>query len=235
MRLQQVLLTGCVSVVLLASIIAGGGLPYAGKFRKRSELDLRTLIPPQGVMHGWRIEILPVGQTPEVSRAVQRILDYDDVLYVAASSKGQRVSVFIAYWREGKVTPRVVASHTPDVCWVEAGWTRDLAITNGSIAIAGISLWPAQERVMSFKGEKEHLLFWHIVGDRPFSYGAQSPPWYAIFKDLAVFGTAQRNKQLFVRFSTNGGVEDLLENPVIRSMIAQLPQLRVREFGERSH
>src|SRR5690606_27133761 len=34
-----------------------------------------------------------------------------------------RLSVYVAYWEPAKMSSRLVAGQTPDVCWVGAGWT----------------------------------------------------------------------------------------------------------------
>ena len=71
---------------------------------------------PTGVP-GWRVRNLPLGQNESVRSAVEKTLNYDDVVYREYAKGGVVAGVYAAYWGAGKMPTRLVASHTPDRCW----------------------------------------------------------------------------------------------------------------------
>lgn len=58
-------------------------------------------------------------------KAVGELLNYSQGLHWDyLGPNGQRLSVYLAYWSADKMSSRLVAGHTPDVCWVAGGWKR---------------------------------------------------------------------------------------------------------------
>jgi hypothetical protein len=63
-----------------------------------------------------------IAATPEMKRAVDELLNFDDAAFFTYTKGEDRVSVYIAYWKPGTMPQRLVSGHTPDVCWVGNVW-----------------------------------------------------------------------------------------------------------------
>lgn len=69
-------------------------------------------------MDGWEFESQPVGE------AAMRVLATTNLVNgTFRSTEGQRVTVFAADWHADDGGAMSVVQHTPDICWVGAGWT----------------------------------------------------------------------------------------------------------------
>ncbi len=137
------------------------------------------------------------------------------------SADNLRGSFYAAYWQPGKMSHRLVASHTPDVCWVGGGWrcvirgTESLSGPQGSLEV--------QHRVFEQGGRVEHVMFCHLVGGRELSYRTgQEPPWHAVFTDIFKHGTRQREEQLFLRISSNRPVREFKESAPVELFVQRL-------------
>lgn len=172
----------------------------------------------------------PIAETEEMMRAVDEALNFDDAIFRTYELADARVAVYAAWWRPGKMSPRLVAGHTPDVCWPANGWVRDAACEAEFAALGGqltaAGFLPGECRVFSGAGRPEHVVFWHKVGDEVKSYGnAWAPPWWAIFDEMRRDGLDLRQEQLFVRLSSNRPIEELLARPEIGPLIESLRSL----------
>jgi len=118
--------TNWLIVSLAALLVFAAGLVVYGSTRplKRTFYgQVIDLVPKQeDLPPGWTVEYKPIADTPEMKAKVDELLNYDDAVYAVYSKGLQRISVYIAYWTPGKMSQRLVAAHTPDVCWVGAGW-----------------------------------------------------------------------------------------------------------------
>lgn len=154
---------------------------------------------------GWKAIARPIAETPEMQQAVGEILNYDDACFVDyISPSGERLSLYIAYWKAGKMPSRAIAGHTPDVCWVSNGWeiVEATQIDRWGVPPAEIPL--AESRVFKTNNATENVLFWHLVGGEVVSYGAgRGVPWHAVFSDAWQHGLNQRKEQFFVRLSSD--------------------------------
>lgn len=81
---------------------------------------MAELLPPAPL--GWSRTEQPIADTPEMRQKVDELLSFDDGVFYIYTSGSLRLSVYVAYWQPGKMSSRLVAGHTPDVCWVGAGW-----------------------------------------------------------------------------------------------------------------
>lgn len=72
----------------------------------------------------WKMVSLPLGSSPEQSKVVEETLQCDRAINLQYTRDEFRISVYTGYWRPGKIPVHLVARHTPDVCWVAAGWRR---------------------------------------------------------------------------------------------------------------
>ncbi|EIP97611.1 Protein of unknown function (DUF3485) [Opitutaceae bacterium TAV1] len=211
-------------------LVTGVGLVVYGNSRipePRFHGKLKDLLPPPPP--GWTMTEKPIADTPEMQKAVGELLNYDDGVFVDYSDGTNRLSVYIAYWKPGKMSHRLVAGHTPDVCWVGNGWKKEESGTVTGLTVNGKSLPPAEGRIFSTQGHKEYVWFWHIVGSEAKSYATgKQPPWYAIITDLVERGINQREEQFFIRLSAGTPINGLVLEPIM-SLIQ--PKLSLA-FGE---
>ncbi|KAB2919443.1 MAG: exosortase-associated EpsI family protein [Dechloromonas sp.] len=175
-----------------------------------------NLLPASELISDWEIAIMPVAATPEMKKAVAEMLNYDDAVFVNYVRGKMRISVYIAHWNPGKMSHRLVAGHTPDVCWTQAGWQCESGRTVSDLEVRARRLQPAELRTMTQRGVTEYVIFWHLVGNQAVTYGTNwRPPWYAMFLDIWQSGLQLRKEQLFVRISSNQPLGDFwLAEPV---------------------
>lgn len=166
--------------------------------------------------------------------AVVRILQYDDVLYRSYRRQGTEVQVYVAYWKPGSVPYGQAGVHTPDTCWVNAGWTMD-AKTNccemtGGPRSSKLGEW----RQFSLKGTSLQVFFWHLVGDRVHNYDQYG--WRNgffglldrvpnLFRDIRRYGFNLAQEQLFIRISSNVDFDTLKEDPAFGELLSRLDGL----------
>jgi hypothetical protein len=183
---------------------------------------LREVVPAE--LPGWTVRDGRVAETEEMKRAVGELLNFDDVVLRTYRQGGREFEIYAAYWRPGKMAPRLVAGHTPDVCWVAAGWMVRERVSQGPRAGAPGLATPAQFRVFAGQsGAVREVWFWHRSGDESVDYAAAgAPPWWAIFSDLARHGLDQRRSQHFVRLSANVPFAELVEEPGFLAALAAL-------------
>jgi hypothetical protein len=170
----------------------------------------------------WAVSEKPIAETPEVAKAAGELLNFDDAVFRIYHRGTQRFDVYAAYWRPGKMSERLVAGHTPDVCWVAAGWTSvsQEPLRSDLAASAG---FPACGQYRIFKdpqGSTRRVVFWHKAGDGFVNYDSEGgvPPWWAVFTELADHGLKPRGSQYFVRISSNVPWEDLARDSDFRAM-----------------
>jgi len=210
------------SGVLLLAILAtfqGPRKPQERSFHSR----LENLLPP--APGGWARVVRPIADTVEMQNAVNRVLNYDDAVFADYTRGADRVSIFMAYWVPDKMSYRLVAGHTPDICWVGNGWQRTgtagTAILNRT---GGQALPPAEKRTFELSGRTEHVWFWHLVSARVFSYGTGGmPPWHAIITDLFRRDLDPRGEQFFIRISASAPITEPRLRPASDVILDNLP------------
>ena len=52
----------------------------------------------------------------------RRILQFDEMVYRSYRQGGVEVQIYAAYWKPGSAPYGQAGVHTPDTCWVNAGW-----------------------------------------------------------------------------------------------------------------
>ena len=152
----------------------------------------------------------------------------------ARAGGGGRVSIYIAYWRAGKMASRLVAGHTPDVCWVNNGWKR--------IAAEQVTAWGREDRIIpsaevrafEIRGQTEHVVFWHLSGGESVSYGTMgSAPWYAVITDLWAKGLDQNPEQFFFRVSAPVPLDEQALQMVVDPIVSQILAVSNSDRGRR--
>ncbi len=223
MKIRAVLIfTG---VVLLTAV----ALQVYSATRMEAEparVPLADLVPKE--LAGWTAREGQVAETQEMKRAVGELLNFDDVVLRTYRRGGVEFEIYAAYWRPGKMSHRLIAGHTPDVCWVAAGWTMvERGTADGPVATGAREVDLVQRgeyRVFKDpRGMQRYVRFWHLSGGEPVSYDvAGTPPWWAVFSDFKRFGLNQRRSQYFVRVSANVPFAELTGDAGFRAAMATL-------------
>ena len=143
--------------------------------------------------------------------------------------------MYFAHWEPGRMSPRLIATHTPDVCWKGGGWEDrpDLEKRPGvgayteaeTVALleAKAGLMAGQFRIFQNKNNVQNLLWWHIYGGEIYNYDTHwTPPWFAMFTDLLNHGLNQRSEQWFVRIGSTEPYSALWSDPGFQQVIHQL-------------
>ena len=181
----------------IETVVPDSPKPYQGSLRHEIEMALNGT--------GVKIEFLPLATSYEMKQRINEALNYDDAIYAVLQSGRSRIYVYIAYWSTGKMSSRLIAGHTPDICWVCNGWVVEKAESEYRVQDGKNRRYiPAEYRIMSSKHDRQHVLFWHIADRKSISYKTQgAPPWYATFTDIMNNGARQRPEQIFIRINSN--------------------------------
>ncbi len=186
---------------------------------------------------GWTVTDLPIAETAEIQRAVGELLNFDDALLRSYRRGGKQFDVYAAYWKPGKMSERLVAGHSPDVCWVAAGWTPVSQETPPPLRQPSMDAWlpeAGQYRVFQDRrGVARWVVFWHVAGDRQIDYGQGVPPWWTVFSDLARRGFNQRSSQHFIRVSANVSWDELAGEEGFREVLSGVGALLDSEKSRR--
>lgn len=113
---------------------------------------------------GWEVRTLALAETPEQSKIVESTLDYDCVYNLQYTKDDFRISVYAAYWMPGKTPIHLVARHTPDVCWVAAGWRSAIHAQIENLALGpNTAISHAEHRIFMRDEQTEHVCFFHVI------------------------------------------------------------------------
>jgi len=220
-NIHRCLLAGVAGVLVVAiGLVVYGALQTPARSFTGRVADL--LPPPPD---GWTRETKAIAETPEIKNAVTELLNYTDALLVDYTKGHRRVSVYVAYWEPGRMSPRLVAGHTPDVCWVGNGWKNETAVRPATPTPSPADRLMAQERVFSLRGQTEYVWYWHLVGNRVRPPAARQETWQAEIADMLRQGLGQRQEQFFIRISSNEPFEPDLSDPMIARLLLALPQV----------
>lgn len=207
-------------------LFGGAALALAGVVALQAWATLRR--QPKETLSAKLVTVLPdeidgaktkdeaIAASEEMKKAVTELLDYDDAAFRIYQLPRQRVSVYVAYWKAGKMSPRLVAGHTPDVCWPGNGWVRDEGAEREQVnlprRLAEAGFLPGETRVFTAQGRPEYVVFWHKVGSGIQNYGTgHAAPWWAMFDELWRHGLNLRQEQIFVRVSSDVPLEHIFQ------------------------
>lgn len=203
---QRALLGGL--ALLLAAAVALQLLPYPQSDVVKRTVPLADYFPRE--MSGWHSEDHPLAETEAVAGAVKEILNYDDALLRFYEKAGREFSIYVAYWRPGKMSSREIAFHIPDKCWPTAGWKRTAADYHYQRQLDGHLLAPAQYREFEQHGQRQYVIYWHIFNGQPISYNPDgSPSDMSMLTDLLHRGLRQKGEQYFIRIASPAPLDQL--------------------------
>ncbi|MDP3071634.1 MAG: exosortase-associated EpsI family protein [Opitutaceae bacterium] len=192
-------------------------------------IDLKNQIPAQ--LAGWVVSDEPLGPNEAVRGAIERTLNYDDYVYRLYRRGGVTVGLYAAYWAPNRMPVQKVASHTPDRCWIENGWTCLDQRFAEKITTSDTRLQSAQWRIFQAPGRdgrQEHVLYWHLVGAQVHDYGGQlatSPGIVGWWRDALAYALAGSRAQLFVRVTSSVPFERLHDEAGWKTMVEALAGL----------
>lgn len=194
--------------------------PYARRV-KMIEPDLTQYIPKS--ISGWRVEDLPIAESPEMLKVVEGILRYDASSFRVYRSKNTEISVFLAYWLPGKVDNKAIEAHTPDICWVHNGWRMEIKRPLPKIRIDGFDIPVDHYRGFNIRGNNSDVVFWLISGSEVMKLSSISEGDLTFTERVTrrisqVFqvATTEPKPQLFIRVSVNGNISSLMDSEPLK-------------------
>jgi hypothetical protein len=218
-----IVLLGAVTIQLAANLkpVPEGSL----------EEPLKNAIPDQ--LSGWQVQELDLGPTESVTQRSYDLLNLDDFVHRQYSRPGQSFSVYVAYWKPGKMPVRLVNQHSPDRCWTEVGYTCTDRKWNVQRSVEGEDLQPGQWGVYELGDSKNYTYFWHIVGGVSHWYGGERintrSSLTSIWEDFRKFGLNVHREQFFVRVVSAQPMDDLWSQPGFQTVMADLGRLCLAE------
>ena len=215
--------------LVLVTAISIQGVKFFHETPKPHDPHLDQAVP-LNLPGGWTGADVPLGANEAVDDAVEKILNYDAVLYREFNRGGESFGVYVAYWGAGKMPTRLVASHTPDRCWTENGWRCTAMKFKQPEIFEGAVLQPAEWRVFEppLGGQLTYVLYWHLVEGHAYDYGDRfnnvpSPVlWWKDAVQQAVLGSRE---QYFIRLTSNEPLETLWNDPGFATVLRGLGQL----------
>lgn len=196
---------------------------------------LHDIVP--AAVTGWEVEDRKLGDTELVRDEVKKILRYEDAFFRTYRRGNTEVGVYVAYWKPSMIDPTDAATHSPDLCWINAGWREESHDYEAKLDDgAGRPLKIAQLRDFSMSGgAHQEVVFWHFIGGRLSGYAlGPSTRWRTRLPVLWEnqvhnwFGFRQR-EQFFIRISTNRSIEELKAGPLWRELIRGLAPTGLHE------
>ena len=216
-------------VVLI--LVAGVGVQLLSRFQPVPESSLKQpleeVIPDN--VPGWEVENLDLGPTESVTERSYNLLRLDDFVHRQYRRGDKSFTVYIAYWKPGKMPVRLVNQHSPDRCWTEVGWTCTDREWNVERSVNGRELQPGQWGVYELNDYKNYTYFWHVVGGKVHWYGGErintQSSLTSVWEDFRKFGLNVHREQFFIRVVSREPMDDLWNEPVFQEIMGNLADL----------
>lgn len=222
---------------LLVSILIGGLVLQLGGMRDLKRGDTNSIVKPIGLaervplsIHGWAGFDESLGATEFLQSSVEKNLNYDDMVNRRYTKGTTVLGVYVGYWTPGRMPVQKVASHTPDRCWSENGWTCLADRFPYEVPTGQAVLFPAYWREFTAPGSQKptYVLYWHLVGGEPYDYGGgfnQSLSPVAWWKETLHYAFKGSAEQYFIRLTSNKPFEELWDDPGVQEIVAALAEL----------
>lgn len=202
-----VIVTVAVPTVLGFEVGGVGNEAYLEKMRRIREI--RGFVP------------LSIGDTEFMESKVRNTLKYTDVLYGRFVDSESDLHIFITYWSPGRESPRSVAFHTPDNCWVKSGW-KSIRVDDWKVPNdAQTSINSLEYRVFEKSGDSREAYFGQFLGGEKVDFGSSVPSNLSMLTELlhARGWVWRKQSQIFIRFDRRevvlAGHDELLINEVL--------------------
>lgn len=179
-------------------------------------------------VNGWRGEDVPLGETEAVRSAVEK-LNYDDYIYRVYRKDGKEVFVYAMFWRQGSVSVREMAGHTPDGCWTAGGAKYCAPIERKGFTLGNQPTLAGEARAFAFpNGSRVNVVWWHLWGgklvDRNYSDRNIMPMLRETWEWL-VRNKGRKRDQLMVRIHGTDSLDQLVLTPPAAAFLTALPVL----------
>jgi hypothetical protein len=227
-----------ITIVAVATLALAAGLCVAGPLfypaRQSVTVPIEVIVPRE--LHGWMVRTLPIGETEELQNEIHKVLRYDAAVFRVYRRGDIEVGVYAAHWTPGKASLSDVGAHTPDTCWIVAGWNRSARSHGDGLCVGTRALLPPEVATFEKNSVVQHVMFWHLAGGRPivFDQFGWDVRWMARIKrglsfvrDAVRFGLDQRCDQCFVRISSNRPIAALLRDPDFEALLEHLAPLGI--------
>lgn len=212
--------------------------PHSDSETATTELEgrLKTAIPYE--MDGWTSKDSGLGDTEEVQRAAEKVLNVTDYVNRTYSKNGTDFTVYIAYWKPDTMEIHRASSHSPDRCWVANGWKNIDSEKKEfkSLDIGDEKLLGGFSRAYTLPTEmgivKRYVWYWHIVDGTPYGYGKSDNFTPTLSNWLkGVFSAAIKGmpEQYFVRVDSSVPLENLKSDPGFIKVMKALGKLTLEE------
>jgi exosortase len=184
--------------------------------------NLAALLPAAPA--GWTVvtsgDLYRFADTLETEHLFQR------TYYQGAGENLTQFTVYLAYWPPGRTSVSSVSIHTPDACWPGVGW-EPVPATASRFApvVAGRPLPPAEYRLFSSDGIRQHVWFWHLYDGVSITQRDPRSP-RELLAGAWRYGFRRNGEQLFVRFSSNRPWVGFADDPLAAEILTNL-----RPFG----
>jgi hypothetical protein len=193
---------------LLATAVVLQILPQRQSAVVKRDAALADYFPRE--MAGWRSEDRPPAETEAEIARVKRLLNYDETLLRFYRKGGREFSLYVSYWRPGKMPAREIAFHVPDQCWVSVGWTEHAADYDYRREFEGRWLAPAQYREFESVGGRQYVLYWHILNGRAIVYSSEGThSQLTTLGALFRLGLSHKGEQYFIRIASQSPLDEL--------------------------
>lgn len=176
--------------------------------------DLMALSPSE---EGWKVEDLPLGDTESLNTTALKMLRMDGFIQRRYTRGADELTLYVAYWKPGTMDTRLVASHTPDRCWVENGWSCPLLRNAQTLEMPEMEVQPAQYRVFRMNGRDVTVYYWLMVNGERYEFGDRMnryPNPLMFIRDFIREMARGRPEHYFVRISSNMDAERLRRLPL---------------------
>lgn len=217
--------------VLLAALLLLGLAELKPVPEGTLQRPLAELIPSS--VPGWQVRDLDLGPTESVTQRSFDLLRLDDFVHREFRRGDRQFSVYVAYWKPGKMPVRLVNQHTPDRCWTEVGWVCTDRQWNVRREVNGQALQPGQWGVYEIHDYRNYTYFWHVVGDRAHWYGGErlntKTSLTTVWEDFSKFGLNVHREQFFVRIVSPEPMDDLWDDPAFQTVMQALAELCLAE------
>lgn len=214
-------LLGAVLTLGLVTAVVGSVRVQRQRFYGR----LSELLPKESDLDGWHVRVRRLAESIEMERLTKELLAFDDAVFVDILRGDTRVSIYLAYWRPGTVSSHWVASHTPDLCWLQSGWQCLLRDTQ-NIGREMSSTLAMEHRTFRLNEQVEHVVFCHLVDGRPQTYDGVGPR-PARLRDFLDRVTSRQwtrpdAEQFFIRISSNQPLTDFAQTSPVQFLLQRL-------------
>jgi hypothetical protein len=187
---------------------------------------------PRQLPGGWIGTDLPLGESELLRNRAEALLRFDDYVYRSYANAERSFSVYVAYWKPGKMPTRLVSLHTPDRCWVENGWSC-LESRNHQESFGAADLPPNEWRIFSAPegAQKTFTVFWLLADGVPHDFGSGTnriPNPFAWWSSVLKEARGGKAAHLFVRFTSDRPLEDLVQLSGWTELVASLNQVGLK-------